>query len=448
MNLAIESAHHTLVLINACEPKGFIQVQFGGGRLIPKHPGAHAIMAGGSNERTWSDARPGRTGSLFFEVVLDGLQGRADIYPSNDAEKAGDGIITAEELLTYVRGSIQRQTNQIQNPDGGAIAKNKHSGSFFFLNRQRQVAAGNILPWDPESAIAYGESTIACAESGAPPGGPTTCSGTGERVVRNERTVGIKVGPKESLCGNELTLADAQQAIRQYRPGDNSIGLGRAVERVICETGELRNVTLDKADLTGLNVSNALLHRVSFVDAILSHSNFDRATIELGSLEGANLQYSSARGASFEGPNMVGTYWDCGDFTGARFENVTWRNVSAQSSVMRNAVFYRYGWEGVNLAYSDLRGVELFGSGADKYSNISEANVSGTDLRVFTDFFRGKLTEVFGINGACYLEDDPPVDSMSPDWKVEDGAYWKGEKLRLKVCGERTLTRSECQLRD
>jgi uncharacterized caspase-like protein len=147
LNRAINAAHHTLVLVNACEPRGFTQVSFGGDSLVPAHPGAHAIMAGGSGERTWSDSRPGRQGSLFFEVVIDGLQGGADAFPDKEGSK-GDGIITASQLLEYVRQEIQRLTNQMQNPDGGSIAPDKQAGSFFFFNAQRQLAAGLSEPWE------------------------------------------------------------------------------------------------------------------------------------------------------------------------------------------------------------------------------------------------------------------------------------------------------------
>ncbi len=155
----IRKAHHTLVLINACEPKGLIQVVFGSDELIPKHSGAHAIAAGGSDEKTWSDSRPGRTGSLFFEVFLDGLQGAADIYPQASPRRGpGDGIITLDELYTYVRQKVKQESSQLQNPRGGALAPNKQSGGFFFFNRQKQVATGVSAPWDPAKARAFGES--------------------------------------------------------------------------------------------------------------------------------------------------------------------------------------------------------------------------------------------------------------------------------------------------
>ena len=245
-------------------------------------------------------------------------------------------------------------------------------------------------------------------------------------------------------CDNNLELIDAQGTIRKYKPGENSVGLKDAVERVLCETGELRGVTLDKADLSGLNASNSHLYEVSIVDVDLSHANLDGATIERGSLDQANLQNSSAIGAVFIGPNMVGTSWDCADFTRATFIDVRLRNVSGQSSIMRDVVFHRYAWENTNFEFADLRKAKLFGY-ADRSSNIHQANISGTDTRVFTDLFRGQLEEVFGPNGACYVAGDPPVDSSFRNWRVRDGALWRGERLMLSICDDQTLTRKDCK---
>ena len=257
-------------------------------------------------------------------------------------------------------------------------------------------------------------------------------------------SVSIAFAQDAPLCDRTLTLTKSQEIIRQYNPGDNSIGLKLAVEKVICETGELRKVTLDQANLSGLAASHAHLYEVTFVNADLSNANLDGATIERGSLENANLQGSSARGASFLGPNMVGTYWDCADFSNASFVDVSWRNVSAQSSNMRGISFYRNSWESANLAFADLRQANLFGY-AQRSSNIYRANVSGMDLRIFVDLFRGQLDQIFGINGACYVEEDPPMNSLAEDWKIQDGVYWKGEKLKLNLCRDQTLNHTECQ---
>ena len=245
-------------------------------------------------------------------------------------------------------------------------------------------------------------------------------------------------------CATFPRMIDAQQTIRDYSPGDNSIGVKEAVEKILCETGELNEVRLDQADLSELDASDALFYRVSFVDTDLSYAILNGATFEYGTVSNANLQHSSAIGTTFRGTNMEGAYWDCADFTRSRFIDVHWRNISAQASIMRHMTFKRYGWESVNLGFADLRDVSIFGY-ADRASTIASANISGMNVRTFTDLFRSQLDQVFGSFGACYMEEDPPVDSESSDWTVQDGAIWRGEKLELFICGKQTLDRTNCK---
>lgn len=165
-NRTVSRAHHLLVLINACEPGGFIQTSFGDENLLPAHPGAHAIMAGGSDEATWADTRPSRRGSLFFETVIDGLNGGADTFPRSNEPgvSSGDGIITTDELQTYLKLTIRKMTGQIQNPDGGNIRPGGSNGSFFFLNRHRQLEKGIAEPWNHENAYKFGGADMGLAQ--------------------------------------------------------------------------------------------------------------------------------------------------------------------------------------------------------------------------------------------------------------------------------------------
>ena len=48
-------------------------------------------------------------------------------------------------------------------------------------------------------------------------------------------------------------------------------------------------------------------------------------------------------------------------------------------------------------------------------------------------------------SGACYVEEDPPMDSLADDWMIQDGVYWRGEKLYLSICRDQTLNHTECQ---
>ncbi len=151
----VEKGHHVLGLINACYSGNFVKRSFGGRQYLPEHAGAHVITAGGSGELTWHDPEIG-SGSIFFEKLFAGLDGRADLFPKRDDGRSGDGMIVVDELATYLRQEIQIFTDQRQNPQAGDISKHGSRGSFFFLDRRRQVESEVLPDWKPERKTAYG----------------------------------------------------------------------------------------------------------------------------------------------------------------------------------------------------------------------------------------------------------------------------------------------------
>lgn len=129
----VKSGHHILILINACYSGSFLErIAFGKPKpTIQMEPGAHAITAGGTGERTFSIPNIG-SGSVFFEKLLAALDGKADY--------TNDGVVTVYELYTYLKEEIQIFTDRDQNPRIGDISKHGSKGEFFFLNRNRQVS--------------------------------------------------------------------------------------------------------------------------------------------------------------------------------------------------------------------------------------------------------------------------------------------------------------------
>jgi caspase domain-containing protein len=150
----VRSGYQVLVLLNSCYGGAFLNRTAFGGTYIPKHPGAHAITSGASNEKAWSDSRFG-PGSVFFEKVLAGLGGAADRVPSG-----GDGIITTSELYAYLRQEVEVSTDQRQNPQLGDLSGTQSEGEFFFLNRERQARAKLVQPWNPVTEVPFGRSEL------------------------------------------------------------------------------------------------------------------------------------------------------------------------------------------------------------------------------------------------------------------------------------------------
>jgi len=144
----VRSGYQVLVLLNTCYGGAFLKLSFTPTRPIPRNPGAHAITAGGSRERSWQDPSVG-DGSLFFETLFKGLGGPADT--------AGDGVITYDELSAFLKKQIQGFTDQRQNPQSGyLIQDDEHIGSFFFLNRGRLIQSNLVQPWNPTHAVPFG----------------------------------------------------------------------------------------------------------------------------------------------------------------------------------------------------------------------------------------------------------------------------------------------------
>jgi len=155
MESVVDAGHQVLVLLNACYGGTFLSRSFGPTTYVPRGPGAHAITAGGSKEVTWHNPTLG-PGSVFFEKVFAGLSGLADSSPINRDGSRGDGIVTVDELASYLKQEIRIFSDQRQNPMAGDISKDGSTGGFFFLNRSRQVQAGIVRIWDPARATPFG----------------------------------------------------------------------------------------------------------------------------------------------------------------------------------------------------------------------------------------------------------------------------------------------------
>jgi TPR repeat protein len=150
----VDAADKTLVLINACYSGAFIERKPFGGPLALEGKGAHAIVASTFSQRSWGDGSAD-VGSVFFEKVFDALSGLADRFPE-------DGVVTYHELDTYLRAEVPLATHGAQTPIEGDISRSGSEGEFFFLNRGRQLRAGNAPPWDPKVVTAFGiEGSVA-----------------------------------------------------------------------------------------------------------------------------------------------------------------------------------------------------------------------------------------------------------------------------------------------
>ena len=136
LKTTIDRAHQSLILINSCYGGAFLtQTPFGEIDYLPTGPGAHAITAGRANERVYADSNLGK-GSVFFEILLGGLNGRADTLPSVTPGINGDGLITINELATYLKHEITKRSRHKVNPLFADLIPLGSRGGFFFLTKE------------------------------------------------------------------------------------------------------------------------------------------------------------------------------------------------------------------------------------------------------------------------------------------------------------------------
>ena len=150
----LDKAHQSLVLINSCYGGAFLSLQpFGNSSYLPTGSGSHAITAGRADEKVYADKRLG-PGSVFFETFLNGLSGHADSLPSNEGAPIGDGIITINELASYISHQIKNRYQFRVNPLFADLKPKGSKGGFFFLtNRARIKPSQEPIPQPPGTSM-------------------------------------------------------------------------------------------------------------------------------------------------------------------------------------------------------------------------------------------------------------------------------------------------------
>lgn len=124
-------SHHSLVLINASHSGAFPSLSAGYIGIGPpkiqfNNRGGHVIVSNKAEELAWHDPSVG-PGSLFFEKILDGIRGAADVMPLKP-----DGLVTVEELVSYLQYEVGFITEYRQNPQARDLYRNGSKGGFIF----------------------------------------------------------------------------------------------------------------------------------------------------------------------------------------------------------------------------------------------------------------------------------------------------------------------------
>ena len=161
---------------------------------------------------------------IFFESVLAGLDRRADTAPTYEEEGGGiirgDGIITSEELLSYLQGEFRRlNLDRKQMPQIGDIARRQSLGSFYFVRRGVRVKEGAI-EGKVGRAVAFGRAVDEMLEDFLSLGKQFLKNGEVESAIALFTKV-ITIDPNNAKAYNNRGLAyknkrDNDAAIADY----------------------------------------------------------------------------------------------------------------------------------------------------------------------------------------------------------------------------------------
>ena len=145
-----EFAHTAIALLNTCNSGDFLNRPFGSSSISIYDKSAYAITAGTDQQLAWSYPTVG-SGSLFFEKFFAALDGRANVLYRN-ASIDVLGVVTVDELYSYLLDQIQKTTASKQTPKMGDLDENGSTGLFYFLDRSKLVS-GSVRPaWDEDAS--------------------------------------------------------------------------------------------------------------------------------------------------------------------------------------------------------------------------------------------------------------------------------------------------------
>lgn len=133
-------------------------------------------------------------------------------------------------------------------------------------------------------------------------------------------------------------------------------------------------IDLREADLTGANLSEALLVKADFSRANLWEANLSRSYLLLANLSGADLRQANVSMAFLNGANLSGADLRKANLSGANLIAAHLSEADLREAYFLEARFFEADLRNANLSRAFLNGADL--NGAD----LRKANLSGADL--------------------------------------------------------------------
>lgn len=171
----------------------------------------------------------------------------------------------------------------------------------------------------------------------------------------------------------EITIKNTDgNIIFKYDCEDNTVK--KTVEEAVS-----KNVSLNKADLSDVNLRGIKLYHADLSDANLSGSNLSETNLSETNLakanfEGANLQYSILNRTSFIGANLAGV-----NFRGSEIRNADFTKADLAKAIFKDSDLREANFTKAYLGDADFRFTYL------SYTNFEDSNL------IFADFDHANL---------------------------------------------------------
>lgn len=158
-----------------------------------------------------------------------------------------------------------------------------------------------------------------------------------------------------------------------------------ALESLVEADDGLKELDLQKANLTGIDLANANLANVNLNHAILTGADLRKATLDRGQFEAAHLKGTNLVGAKLFRANLRGADLIVADLTNAELNNVDFTGAELyraqliaadlQNTIAIGSDLYRANFTGANLKNVDFRAGDLTGA------LLKDADLTGAEFR-------------------------------------------------------------------
>ena len=173
----------------------------------------------------------------------------------------------------------------------------------------------------------------------------------------------------------------------------------------------------DQIDLSGANLSGAVLDHVNLDQADLSHANLSGAKMDSGNLCGANLSGANLSQAKIIYSSLLGTNLSGANLSGASLESSMLDRANLSGANVSGAIL-----DGLRGANVNLNGVDLKAAKSVHFAELTRASTTriGGEMEGVT---KGKGPYACTLTGTLTIDDRDFPARMEVAFDYTDGKY-------------------------